>query len=166
MYRWKAEHDKQIIFPLHLVCPLCPCGVLWVVCGLSNWPCVRCVRYIVHWHGGYVWLVLFPPPPFGSHPVCCVCSVVCCRCTSRPPRWPSPWAWAPPCPWASSTCPRCTWCCCTRSRTCPSARAASRRWWPPPPCPTSSTPKPACGPTARPAPSSATTWRHKVIPSE
>lgn len=85
-----------------------------------------------------------------------------CRCTFKRPRWPSLWVSVPRCPSGCSTCPRCTWFSSTRSRTCPSARVASRPWSPPPPCPTSSTPRLDSDPMGRPRRSCAKAWRRKV----
>lgn len=70
----------------------------------------------------------------------CVCgifltSLVCCRCSSRPPLWRCPWAWAPPCPWECSTSPKSTSSSFTRSRTSRRGSVASKPWCRRQPCP-------------------------------
>lgn len=57
------------------------------------------------------------------------------RCSSRPPPWRCPWAWAPPSRWACSTSPRSTSSSSTRSRTSRRGSAASRPWCRRPPSP-------------------------------
>ena len=96
-----------------------------------------------------------------SNALCWMLSCVC-RCTFKPLRWPSLWVSVPRSPLGCSTCQRCTWFSSTRSRTCQSARVASRPWSPPPPCPTSSTPRLDSDPTGRPRRSCAKAWRRKV----
>lgn len=84
------------------------------------------------------------------------------RCTSKQPRWPSPWAWAPQCPLGCSTCQRCTWFSSTPSRMCPSAHAASRQWLLLPLCPTNSTPSQDWDPMEKPRLNCVKASRHKV----
>lgn len=63
------------------------------------------------------------------------CPVSCCRCSSKPPPWRCPWAWAPLCPLACSTSPRYMSSSSTQSRMSRSESAASKLWCRRPPCP-------------------------------
>lgn len=92
-----------------------------------------------------------------THCVCvCVCiddlnlPGLCCRCSSRPPPWRCPWAWAPPCPWACSTSPRPTSSSATRSRTSRRGSAASKLWCRRLPCPRTCPRSPTIKPTGSP----------------
>ena len=111
-----------------------------------------------------IWTNLHNPEPNkGLNCLYSACFVLAsCRCTSKQPLWPSPWAWALQCPWGCSTCRRSTWFSSTPSRMCPSAHAASRPWLLQPPCPTSSTPRPDSDPTEKLRQSCAKASKHNV----